>query len=138
MVGTAGRRLPALEPGPPARVLAAAIPVVVRVSTVVVRSGTAILRAAAFWISIAAPRPTISASRKPATGGLPLSGLGPGYSWTSVAGAAQATPAPRPGPLVIGAWRHPGEGRSPPGPDLRRPASCVRDVTWSLRNTLRR
>src|ERR1700730_9300146 len=122
MGGGAGSGRHALSARAPRAGRAAAIPVVVRVSTVVVRSGTAILRAAAFWISIAAPRPTISASRKPATGGLPLSGLGPGYSWTSVAGAAQATPAPRPVPLVIGAWRHPGEGRSPPGPDLRRPA----------------
>ena len=55
------------------QVLSAAIPVMVRVSTVVVRSGTAILRAAASWIPIAAPSPTISAYRKPATGGLPLS-----------------------------------------------------------------
>jgi hypothetical protein len=43
--------------------------------------------------------------------------------------------SPRP---TARAWRHPSAGPSAPGPDLRRPASCVRDVTWSLRNTLRR
>ena len=35
-------------------------------------------------------------------------------------------------------WRHPSEGPSTLDPGRRRPTSCVRDVTWSLRNTLRR
>jgi hypothetical protein len=72
MVAAAANRPPAFGPSLPARVLSAAIPVMVRVSTVVMRSGTAILRAAAFWIPVAAPSPTISAYRKPPPGGLPL------------------------------------------------------------------
>lgn len=48
---------------------------------------------AAFWTPIAAPSPTISTYRKPATGGSPLSALGPGYSWTSVAAGC---PGPQP------------------------------------------
>jgi hypothetical protein len=57
------------------QVLSAAIPVMVRVSTVVVRSGTAIVRAAAFWIPIAT-QPHDKRYRKPATGGLPLYAAG--------------------------------------------------------------
>ena len=61
-------------------------------------------------------------------------------------GAVSASTAGRDGGIVVAgagyaglhvALRHPSEV-PPPGPDLRRPASCVRDVTWSLRNTLRR
>ena len=63
MVTTGMSLPPAFEPGPPARALSAAMPVMVSVRTVVVRSGTAILRAAAFWIPIAVASATISAYR---------------------------------------------------------------------------
>jgi adenosine kinase len=46
--------------------------------------------------------------------------------------ARPARGCPRPASL------YPRERRSAAGPDSRRSASCVRDVTWSLRNTLRR
>ena len=46
-------------PWPPAMVLSAAIPVMVKVSTVVVRSGTASLRAVAFCRPMARARRTI-------------------------------------------------------------------------------
>jgi hypothetical protein len=41
-------------------------------------------------------------------------------------------------PDTARAWHHSSEGPSAPDPGLRRPVSCVRDVTRSLRNTLRR
>jgi|SRR5690349_10193636 hypothetical protein len=52
MAATAIRRRPALDPCRLDRVLSAAMPVMVRVSTVVVRSGTASVRAAAFWMPL--------------------------------------------------------------------------------------
>jgi hypothetical protein len=53
------RRRPARDPAPPATPLSAAMPVMVRVSTVVVRSGTASARAAAFCAPIEAASSTI-------------------------------------------------------------------------------